>query len=206
TEGVFTVPFHPHSPAAPTSHVFEWIDLDSGKLSPTWELRKGQMVQPVLTGGHGLLRYKITDALEVTGQLGLTPTFTFHGRLRETDLVGEKLSPRLAMDTFDFVEKNTGAQVMSMFAVRTENKKPYYLLLARESSASPEKIKMAAEESLSKVFHYKLARELGQLDEVHVRIEKQPELFYQEIFERKGMVSGNIKVEPLSEIREELLS
>ncbi|MGE3758591.1 MAG: GH3 auxin-responsive promoter family protein, partial [Pseudobdellovibrionaceae bacterium] len=77
TEGVVTVPFQHQYPAATTSHFFEWIDLDSGKISPTWELRKGQMVQPVLTGGHGLLRYKINDALEVTGQLGLTPTFTF---------------------------------------------------------------------------------------------------------------------------------
>lgn len=205
TEGVITIPFHGAFPAAITSHFLEWQDLDTNKVLPTWQLKKGQTVQPMLSGGHGLLRYKLNDSLLVSGHMGQTPTFEFQGRLRETDLVGEKMSPRLALETFAFVGEKTGAELMSMFAVRPQNGKPYYLILARESKVSSEKIASLAEDSLSRVFHYKLARELGQLGPVKIRTEKQPEVFYQEVFERKGMISGNIKVEPLSEVPEEFL-
>jgi hypothetical protein len=205
TEGVITIPFKDKFPAAVTSHFLEWIDLESQKVLPTWALRKGQRVQPVLTGGHGLLRYKLNDSMEVTGFMDQTPTLEFRGRLRETDLVGEKMSPQLTIEAFNMVEKKLDAQLMSLFAVRTLNTQPYYMVLARENGTDSQKIGDAVEESLSRIFHYKLARELGQLGSVRVRVERDPELVYQEIFERKGMLSGDIKIEPLVEISEEFL-
>jgi hypothetical protein len=205
TEGVITIPFQNKFPAAVTSHFLEWIDLDSLAVLPTWKLKKGQRVQPVLTGGHGLLRYKLNDSLEVTDFIQETPTLEFRGRLRETDLVGEKISPQLTMETFDIVEKALDAKLMSLFAVRSLTSQPYYMVLARENGADSNKIGAAVEESLCRIFHYKLARELGQLGAIRVRVEKNPELIYQEIFERKGMLSGDIKIEPLVEVSEEFL-
>lgn len=205
TEGVVTIPFQKTFPAALTSHFLEWIDLQTDQTYPTWKLRPGQLVQPVLSGGHGLLRYKLNDSLLVTGKLENTPTFEFRGRLHETDLVGEKLSPQLALETFKQVEKNIGADLMSMLAIRTVDSKPYYLVLARDNQIKTELIETALEESLSRVFHYRLARELGQLGAARVRIEKKPESVYRQIFERKGMLAGDIKVEPLAEVSETFL-
>ena len=126
--------------------------------------------------------------------------------MRETDLVGEKLSNQLVRETFDSVNTTNGVKPISMLAVRTKQCKPYYLVLAPESKVSKEALENQIEESLSRVFNYKLAREMGQLDKVKVRIEKQPEQFYYQAFIRKGMLKGDIKLESLAEISEEFLT
>ncbi len=205
TEGVITVPFQGRYPAAITSHFLEWLDLDDGRVLPTWKLRPGQQVLPLLSGGHGLLRYKLNDSLLVTGFLQETPTFQFMGRLRETDLVGEKLSAVLAEEAFAAVESETGVRPLSLFAVRTEKRTPYYLALARHSDVQPRVIEEKIETALAKIFHYKLARELGQLGPVQVHLSDHPEAVYQQVFQKKGMLAGDIKFEALSEIAEHLL-
>lgn len=205
TEGVFTIPFKNRYPAAITSHFFEWIDLDNGQIHPTWELRKGQKVQPLLTSASGLLRYKMCDELVVADFLKNTPTFEFKGRLRETDLVGEKLSNQLVQETFESLCLESGVRPVSMLAVRTKKCRPYYLVLTHECEASEEFLENKIEDSLSRVFNYKLAREMGQLDKVKVRKEQQPEEFYYQSFTRKGMLKGDIKLEALAEISEEFL-
>ncbi|MBX3022043.1 MAG: GH3 auxin-responsive promoter family protein [Bdellovibrionales bacterium] len=205
TEGVMTIPFQGQYPAAITSHFLEWMDLDNDRVYPTWELKPGQMVQPLLSGGHGLLRYKLNDAVLVKGTLGATPTFEFQGRLRETDLVGEKLSAQLTEQAFQYVEEQTGVRPLTMYAVRTQLTSPYYLVLVRSSDVQPDKIQNVVEEALSRVFHYKLARELGQLGPVRVRMDQQPERVYQQVLVNKGLLAGDIKFEALSEIAEEFL-
>jgi hypothetical protein len=205
TEGVITVPFQGHYPAAITSHFLEWLDLDDNRVLPTWKLRPGQQVQPLLSGGHGLLRYKLNDSLLVTGFLQETPTFQFQGRLRETDLVGEKLSALLAEQAFSSVESETGVRPLSLFAVRTEKRTPFYLALVRHSDVQPKVIAAKIETALAKIFHYKLARELGQLGPVRLHLSDQPEVVYQQVFQKRGMLTGDIKFEALSEIAEHLL-
>lgn len=205
TEGVITIPFQGKYPAAITSHFLEWLDIETQKILPTWELKKGQMVQPLLSGGHGLLRYKLNDAVLVTGHLHETPTFEFQGRLRETDLVGEKLSAQLTVEAFDHVEAQTGVRPLSLFAVRTQTSAPYYLALVRSCDLQPARLAAAVDEALCKVFHYKLARELGQLGPVRVRMDQQPERIYQQVQVKRGLLAGDIKFEALSEVAEELL-
>lgn len=205
TEGVITIPFRGRFPAAITSHFLEFLDLDTGKIHPTWDLRAGQNVQPLLSGGHGLLRYKLNDGLVVKENLLATPTFEFRGRLRETDLVGEKMSSGLAESAFDQVESVTGVRPLSLFAVRTKGKSPYYMLLVKNCDVCPVVIGETTERALGQVFHYRLARELGQLGPVRVQMHAQPETLYQRVQVAKGMLSGDIKMEALTEIAEELL-
>lgn len=205
TEGVVTIPFQGKFVGAITSHFLEWLDLQDGRIRPTWELREGQTVQPLLTGGHGLLRYKLNDSLLVTGFLQETPTFEFTGRLRETDLVGEKLSCELVHQAFSVVENTTGIRPVSIFAIRTTERTPYYLALARSSKVPAGVLEESLESALSHIFHYKLARELGQLGRVAVHVSEQPESTYQQVLLRKGMVAGDIKIELLSEIGEHLV-
>lgn len=205
TEGVITIPFQGQFPAALTSHFLEWQDLENERVHPTWELREGQVVQPLLSGAHGLLRYKLNDGLTVSGRLHATPTFTFQGRCRETDLVGEKLSARLTEDAFREVEAKTGVRPLTLFAVRTRTRAPYYLLLANENDVPCAALSASTDAALARVFHYRLARELGQLGPVEVRRSASPEALYQKILERKGMLTGDIKFESLAEIAEEHL-
>ena len=81
TEGVVTIPFQGQYPVAITSHFFEWMDLESHKIFPTWELREGQVVQPLLSASNGLLRYRINDSVKVTGFVNRTPSMEFQGRI-----------------------------------------------------------------------------------------------------------------------------
>ena len=51
--------------------------------------------------------------------------------------------------------------------------------------------------SLKRHFHYKLARELGQLGQTKCFISPEAMDIYHTLGERCGMIKGNIKVEPL---------
>jgi hypothetical protein len=54
------------------------------------------------------------------------------------------------------------------------------------------------EKGLRELFHYDLARDLGQLAEAEVVTTPNARAVYEELGALRGMVKGNIKVEPLS--------
>lgn len=53
------------------------------------------------------------------------------------------------------------------------------------------------EEELSQVFHYKLARDLGQLEAVKPIYTKNASEFFESQGLNRSMIAGNQKVEPL---------
>jgi hypothetical protein len=55
-----------------------------------------------------------------------------------------------------------------------------------------------AEDVLSAHFHYRVARDLGQLAPVSLCASADMREFYLHECRRRGMIEGNIKVEPLS--------
>ena len=77
--------------------------------------------------------------------------------------------------------------------------KPYYALLAKGSITPDEEARLAqeVEAKLQEDFHYKLARDLKQLRPAQVHVTPQAYEVYQERLVAKGMVVGNMKVEPL---------
>ncbi len=202
TEGVVTFPFQGRFPLSYLSHFYEFEDPQTGQVHAAWQLREGQEVMPILTTGSGFARYKMADVVRVEGFLGQVPCFTFLGRNDGVDLVGEKTSATTAQQIQDGLDLQ-GAMPVTLLALDQSTKlSPGYTLLL-ECDADADRTALQAsvaaqlEKALQNNFHYKLARELGQLQPATcVALPFMRDIYLDQCRER-GMVEGNIKIEPL---------
>lgn len=203
TEGVVTIPFQGRFPLAINSHFYEFKCIETQNIFPSWMLLEGMKVVPLITTGSQFIRYQVNDLLIVTGFMEKTPCFIFLGRLNTTDLVGEKISTEFVIQLLEKVEDKFHCKPISLLAI--ESLKPHYCLLIEGNidSKLSDEISQFVEKMLGQHFHYKLARELGQLSTVEVKIEPNAYLKYIDIRQRMGVVKGNVKIEPLVLIREE---
>ncbi|MEW6079551.1 MAG: GH3 auxin-responsive promoter family protein [Thermodesulfobacteriota bacterium] len=200
TEGIVSMPFDNRYPLTYQCHFYEFADWHSSDILSAWELKKGQVVQPVLTTGSGLLRYLLHDKLEVTGFLGSCPCFLFLGRSDGVDLVGEKLSPEAAQHLLGLLAENHGIKPVSLLAVPrvySGTTDGYVLLCEGSDPALAGKIAERAEKELRKIYHYNLARDLRQLTSVKCVMSPTATAIYQSRAASRGMVAGNLKIEPV---------
>ncbi len=201
TEGVVTIPYRGRMSLAVTSHFYEFVDLDDGEVYFPWELRDGQQVRPLLTTSSGFLRYAMNDRVVVRGRLHATPCFEFLGRIGDVDMVGEKTSPQIAQGALDAIAGSSRCKPVSLLALAPveHREKPRYVALcegpisAEEDEVRSEKL----EATLRDAFHYALARDLEQLDHAKVLTVPDARALYETVGVARGMVAGNIKVEPL---------
>src|SRR5690554_81162 len=205
TEGVISIPYKGKYPIAITSHFYEFEDLDTGKIHTSWQLKKGQNVRPIISTANGLLRYAMNDQLKVNAFINECPCLEFIGRLNGIDMVGEKLSPEIAIDIINEFSLSGKVAPISLLAIPSGNgaSKPMYALLcdhnyqANDRSAHKDELSQQLENRLCQSFHYKLARELGQLGEAKVLLADDAMAIYTSHKISRGMVAGNIKIEPL---------
>ncbi len=202
TEGVVTFPFKGHYPLAINSHFYEFIDCETSEVLLPSKLKIGQRVKPVITTGSGLLRYQIEDRLRVTEYIGDTPCFEFEGRIKDVDMVGEKISHEISNFIVQKICKEYSIEGVCLIA-RDQKPKPYYSILVEKNEKSLQVAKFVSDElekELEKNFHYKVARELGQLDHAQVEIEANSWEHYKRLQMKSGKIEGNIKHEPLIRI------
>lgn len=201
TEGVVSFPFQGRYPLAYRSHIYEFEDLDSGQILPPWQLRKGQHVMPLLTTGSGFARYRMNDVLEVSDHWRTLPCFTFLGRNDGTDLVGEKISATLAQTIIDNLTYNEQLPVTLLALDDSGAGKPGYVLLIEGLTASTSvplaTLPAQLEHALLDNFHYRLARDLGQLTQARCISLPNMRKIYLEQSRARGMLEGNIKLEAL---------
>ena len=203
TEGVVTFPWQERHLLAYQSHVYEFENLDDGTMLWPWELKAGMQVAPVISTGAGLMRYRLGDCMNVDGHLGSVPSLTFLGREDGVDLVGEKLATVSAQQVLDRVARHWPLRPVSLVAMDAApaSQKPGYVLLLEGDSSlldpTPEVIAQEVDEWLSEHFHYRLARQLEQLAPLQVWLGPRMREYYLEQSRERGMVEGNIKVEPL---------
>jgi len=202
TEGVVTFPFQGRYPLAYLSHFFEFADANDGRILAAWQLRQGQEVIPILTTGSGFARYQMSDVLRVDGALGEVPCLTFLGRNDGVDLVGEKTSATTAQAVQDGLKLDGALPVTLLALDEARHRSPGYVLLVECGEDAPREalqrdLGTQVERALQANFHYKLARELGQLQ--HAACVALPHMrqIYMDQCRERGMIEGNIKIEPL---------
>lgn len=201
TEGVVSIPLRNHCPLAYRSHVYEFEDLDNGQVLAPWQLRKGQQVMPLLTTGSGFARYRMNDVLQVSDHWRTLPCFTFLGRNDGTDLVGEKISATLAQTIIAGLTYSDLLPVTLLALSASTPDKPGYVLLIEgpgdSNSVSITTLAAQLEHALLKNFHYRLARDLGQLARARCICLPNMRQIYLEQSRARGMLEGNIKLEAL---------
>ncbi|WP_413289286.1 GH3 auxin-responsive promoter family protein [Bdellovibrio sp. HCB337] len=190
TEGVVSFPYQNQKILAMESHFFEFKCLASGKVLPSWKLEKDQEVQPILWTSSGFLRYPLQDKMKVTGFIEETPTFEFMGRLQGVDMVGEKMDSATASQILEVLQKEFHCEPICLLAV--QNPKPYYLLTTRKQVPDLNK---KVENVLQEYHHYKVARELGQLQASRVQVVADIHAFWDKT--NKSQIKGQNKIESL---------
>lgn len=201
TEGVVTIPFEGKFPLAITSHFYEFLDIRTQKLHPPWDLRVGQIVKPLLTTGSGLFRYTLNDRLQVVEFIENCPCMVFMGRMDGIDMVGEKTSGELAQNILEELAGKFDVHPLSLLGVvsKQEFEKPFYLLCCEDpfNEEIQNKITQYLETVLLDSFHYRLARDLNQLDHAKVLFHLGVGEFFRKRASQRGMLQGNVKIEPL---------
>lgn len=202
TEGVVTIPYKGTFPLAATCHFYEFIDQETNKIHPCWDLKAGQVLRPLLTTGSGFFRYDLNDQVRVSGFLGQLPCLEFLGRTDGVDMTGEKLTPDIAVEVIKKTDKHFQVKPMSLLGIqgnRKSHEKPGYVLLCEcpRDEMLADRIAGFASSLLEESFHYKLATEIGQLSPLKAVLHPQCRKIYQERNEKRGMILGDMKIEPL---------
>lgn len=177
TEGVVTLPLFgaPAPVLAVRSHFFEFLDPEHPDARPrlAHELEVGRTYSVLLSTSGGLLRYRIGDLVRVEGFHHATPCLRFLGRADAvSDLVGEKLAAtRVSTVLESLLPGAFGGQRPSfaMVAPEWEDGAPPAYRLFLETEAPDARLEDAAhalERALCEGYHYRYARELGQLGPV----------------------------------------
>jgi hypothetical protein len=187
TEGVLSIPFKGQKVLAAQSHFFEFIDLETKEIFPAWMVKQGRDYQPVLWTSSGLLRYVLQDRVRITGFFENAPCLEFLGRLQSIDLVGEKMDTQWVQDIFS---SNPEWKAIVLLAVRKPV--PHYCLCYQGT------VPLDIEKELLKLHHYKVARELGQLEKARNVLVKDVFHLWEKI--GRSRIVGQNKVEFLLEV------
>ena len=193
TEAVVTIPFNLQYVLAYQSHFYEFECLETGNVFASWNLTKGMKLYPIVTTGSGLIRYKMNDIIEVSGFYNSIPAFTFLGRFGHVDMVGEKLDHISISSLLENLTLKYEVKALTLLACQIEPK-PFYILLVE----SQDNKNIDIDSYLVEYFHYRLARELGQLAPAKVFYHSSVEEIYMKLKEASGIVRGNIKLEAIT--------
>jgi hypothetical protein len=113
------------------------------------------------------------------------------------DLVGEKLDFGVAARVLDLVEARFSAKPICLVAHR-ENGAARYFIICREGERFLTEVAQCVEEELSKFHHFRLARELGQLQPSRA-VPLGSEATLDRLMSRSG-IKGQNKIEPIVEM------
>lgn len=195
TEGVVSIPFEKKYLLSYFSHYYEFLDLKSGNILSSWELKEGMEVYPLITSANGFVRYNLKDRMIVTGFHYSIPTLEFLERDHTFDMVGEKLDSLCFLNIHHEMKKKfPKLQWVIVFAINELAHKPFYHFIF-EGHNDKNEVSSYLTKLLKERFHYQLARELGQLGDEVISILPNGFNLYQAFQTRRGMIQGNIKVE-----------
>ena len=202
TEGVISLPLFdaPAPVLAVRSHFFEFLDAEHPEARPrlAHELEPGRTYAVLLSTSGGLLRYRIGDLVRVEGFHHATPCLRFVGRADAvSDLVGEKLAATRVSAVLD-----------SLLPALFDGQRPPFAMLAPEWEAPPayrlfletdapdarlEEAARALEHALCEGYHYRYARELGQLGPVRAVRVSEGTRHYEARCVTLGQRAGDVK-------------
>lgn len=195
TEAPITIPWHDAGGNIPllTETFLEFL-TEQGTILGLSELTQGSCYTVLTSQHNGFLRYNTLDKVKVTGFYFKTPILEFQGRTgNHSDMVGEKLSEELIRS---ILKTN-----FFFFLLPCPTPKPVYQIYVDEEAYDKEPLEIETE--LLKIYHYKLARDLKQLEPLELIKIKNLSSWYRKFHQDEGVQLGDIKEKVLfSDIRQ----
>ena len=204
TEGLVSFPWEAHGAPvlAVRSHFLEFLPVDStsepdlAQPQLAHELEPGQRYSVVLTTGGGFYRYQLGDIVEVMGHERQCPLVRFVGRNQVADWCGEKLHETHVTQVLAEAFREIGiSPAFAMVACDAEGDVPNYVLYIEADVAEDKLGEVAAsvESRLAENFHYRYARQLGQLGPLRVFVARDADASYVSACVARGQRLGNVK-------------
>ena len=192
TEAPMTIPLIGVDGGVPLlNEVFLEFEQGDGSLVELSELKPDATYGMVVSQRGGLVRYRMGDQVQVVGQVGKTPTIRFVGRNnRFSDLVGEKLNESFVREILATLPIED-ATFRTLMPVRAPC--DHYVLVLDAYGGDAQVLNDALEDGLSKAYHYRHARALGQLTPARAVILKAPEEAMNAYHTRAGRRLGDMK-------------
>lgn len=193
TEGIMTIPIEGIGKLpCVQSHFYEFIDIKNRQIKLLNELEEGKEYSIILTTQGGLYRYKIGDIIKVYAKYKNCPLLAFQGRENNiSDYFGEKLNERFVKNMIQKLDIDKKTEFY-MFAPYFKNNKFYYTIYI-EGDIDTKKLEILAEEYLKQNYHYKYAREIGQINKFRFKRIKNGHKQYLDNCVKKGQKLGDIK-------------
>jgi hypothetical protein len=171
---------------------YEFID-EAGRLSRLHELEAGREYEIVVTPRGGLPRYRVGDRVRATHFYQATPCLEFIGRRdRVCDLVGEKLNGAFVESRLSRLP-GAASRFQTLLPVLAAGGPSYYVLVIDRAAGDAEGLAKKLDGAFCDAHHYQLARRLGQLAALRVRVAPDARATYYDYFAGKGMKWGDIK-------------
>jgi hypothetical protein len=203
TEGVVSFPLvgQPGAALAVRSHFFEFLPADAPTDRPllAHQLSRGGVYQVLLTTGGGLYRYQLHDLVAVVGHLKECPLLRFVGKAAHiSDHFGEKLNEYHVRRVLAARLKQYACRpTFAMVACEIDMTPASYILFIEAPTTADEVLRQLGVEldtALQENFHYRYARDLGQLAALRVfRIDRDGLETYLTTCQAHGQRAGDIK-------------
>ena len=207
SEGLFTNPLamdDVNAIVVPDSMFYEFIPVDTGDPADIVTMDKlevGRLYEIVATNFSGFYRYRMRDALKVTGMHNNTPLMEFQYRIDQClDMTGEKTTEVALREALERTERSLGFDVIDFSAYPDASGDPLRYVYLLEPDGMPEGLtrEEIAEElnrnlcDTNPQYGYKFGKGIfGRLDVKYV----QPEtyLLYRDLAISKGTASSQLK-------------
>ncbi len=190
TEAPITIPLIQANGFVPlVRSIFYEFENQSGEILRLHEIVGGETYKLIVSTPGGLYRYSMGDRVSVKKFYRETPCLEFEGRGPETsDLFGEKINLNFLIN---IIKELDSEDYYLFYPNRIDESHGHYTLLTNNTDKS---LSSTIEKKLMTGFHYKVARNLGNLSPLVVICkEDMNERVLNYLQKEKGMKLGDIK-------------
>lgn len=208
SEGLFSIPFDVNSSDSALvadSVFYEFLPLSAGddfsQIVTMDKVKVGEDYEIIITNFSGFYRYRMRDAVRITGKFKNTPTITFLHRIDNTvSLMGEKTTETALSAAAENTAKELGFELIDYSMYPDPNAAPARYLFFMEIGYMPEGLKP---KEIRFVLEQKLAEanpsmgdkvKKGICGETKLNfLEPETYMLYRDLMLTKGVASGQLK-------------
>lgn len=217
SEGLFTVPYEmdcEDTVFVPDSVFFEFLPLeaedDFSQIVTLDGLEEGRDYEVIITNLSGFYRYRMRDAIRVTGKYKNTPVMQFLYRIDQTvSIMGEKTTEVALRSAADQTSKELGFELIDFSLYPDQEASPvrytYFMEIGRcPEGLKPKEIRFALEKNLAKAnpsMGDKVKRGICGPTKLNI-LEPETYMLYRDLMLMRGVASGQLK--PVTVIANEI--
>ncbi|MDR1819734.1 MAG: GH3 auxin-responsive promoter family protein [Methanobrevibacter sp.] len=204
SEGVFSSPIDINSPDSalvPDSCFFEFRPINGEEYLTIDQIEDGEIYEIIITNLSGFYRYKMGDAIRVTGRYNDMPLVQFLYRVSQNvSLAGEKTTEVALREAVQRTMKEFNIDLMEFSMYPDHDSSPASYVFFLEINENPDKvskedIRDSIEEKLSKLnlsYGDKIKKNILGKTQVHL-LQKETYLLYRDLMITKGVSSNQLK-------------